>query len=34
LGVARRLTRRDPINAIALGRAVAAKVLEANGYPI
>src|SRR5690606_20383552 len=26
LGVARRLTRRDPINAIALGRAVAAKV--------
>jgi len=34
LGVARRLTRRDPVNAIALGRAVAAKVLEANGYPI
>ena len=34
LGVARRLTRRDPINSIALGRAVAAKVLEAGSYPV
>ncbi|MBO8142882.1 MAG: acyl-CoA dehydrogenase family protein [Firmicutes bacterium] len=34
LGVARRLTRRDPINAVALGRAIAARVLEAEGYPV
>ena len=34
LGVARRLTRRDPINAIALGRAIALRVLEAEGYPV
>lgn len=34
LSVVRRLTRRDPVNAIALGRGVAAKVLEAEGYPV
>ncbi|OUM98325.1 MAG: acyl-CoA dehydrogenase [Firmicutes bacterium ZCTH02-B6] len=34
LGVARRLTRREPVNTINLGRAIAAKVLEANGYPV
>lgn len=34
LGIARRLTRRDPINSVALGRAVAARVLEAEGYPV
>lgn len=34
LGVARRLTRRDPVNGVALGRAIAARVLEAEGYPI
>ncbi|HEY8417382.1 MAG TPA: acyl-CoA dehydrogenase family protein [Limnochordales bacterium] len=34
LGVARRLTRRDPVNSIALGRAIAARVLEAEGYPL
>ena len=34
LSVVRRLTRRDPVNGIALGRGVAAKVLEAEGYPV
>lgn len=34
LGIARRLTRRDPINAYALGRAVAARVLDAEGYHV
>ena len=33
LSIVRRLIRRDPINAFALGRTVAAQVLEAEGYP-
>jgi len=33
LSIVRRLTRRDAVDAIALGRAVAARVLEAEGYP-
>lgn len=33
LSIVRRLTRRDAIDTIALGRAIAAKVLEAEGYP-
>lgn len=34
LGIARRLTRRDPVNAYALGRAVAARVMDAEGYHV
>lgn len=34
LGIARRLTRKDPINTYALGRAIAARVLEAEGYHV
>lgn len=34
LGIARRLTRRDPIDAYALGRTVAARVMDAEGYHV
>lgn len=34
LSIVRRLTRRDAIDTIALGRAVAGRVLEAEGYPV
>jgi hypothetical protein len=29
----RRLTRRDPINTVALERRIAARVIDARGYP-